>query len=63
MAMYMRKVVFWDLVVATCSLFSRRDSPALKMEAIRSSETSVLTTTTRHQIPEDDFLHILIMSS
>jgi hypothetical protein len=35
-----------------------RDSPALKMEAICSSETSVLTTTTRHQIPEDDFLHI-----
>jgi hypothetical protein len=27
------------------------------MEAIRSSETSVLTITTRHQIPEDDFLH------
>jgi hypothetical protein len=28
----------------------------MKMEAISSSETSVLTTTTRHQIPEDDFL-------
>jgi hypothetical protein len=27
------------------------------MEAIRSSKTSVLTTTTRQQIPEDDFLH------
>jgi hypothetical protein len=27
------------------------------MGAIRSSETSVLSTTTRHQIPEDDFLH------
>jgi hypothetical protein len=36
---------------------SRRDSPALKMGAIRSSETSVPTITTRHQIPEDDFLH------
>jgi hypothetical protein len=45
-------------VTVTCSLYFRRDSPALKMEAIRSSETSVLTTTTRHQIPEDDFLHI-----
>jgi hypothetical protein len=28
------------------------------METIRSSETSVLTTTTQHQIPENDFLHI-----
>jgi hypothetical protein len=27
------------------------------METIRSTETSVLTTTTWHQIPEDDFLH------
>jgi hypothetical protein len=35
------------------------DSPALKMQAIRSSETSVLTKTTRHQIPEDDFLQTL----
>jgi hypothetical protein len=41
---------------ATCSLYDRRDSPALKMEAILSSETSVLIKTTRHQIPEDDFL-------
>jgi hypothetical protein len=44
-------------IIATCSLYSRRDSPAVKMEAISSSETSVLTTITRHQIPEDDFLH------
>jgi hypothetical protein len=44
-------------VAATYSLYSRRDSPALKMEAILSSETSVTTITTRHQIPEDDFLH------
>jgi hypothetical protein len=28
------------------------------MEAIRSSETSVLTTITRHQIPEDEFLQV-----
>jgi hypothetical protein len=44
-------------VAATCSLYSRRDSSALKMEAIRSSETSVLTKATRRQIPEDDFIH------
>jgi hypothetical protein len=41
---------------ATCSLYFRRDSPALKMETVCSSETSVLTKTTRRQIPEDDFL-------
>jgi hypothetical protein len=62
-----KKVVFWDLVpfsygwlqvaAATCSFYARRDSPALKIEAIRSSEMSVPTITTRHQIPEDDFLH------
>jgi hypothetical protein len=40
-----------------CSLYSRRDSSALKMEAIRFSETSVLTKTTRRQTQEDDFLH------
>jgi hypothetical protein len=38
-------------------------SGALKMEAIRPSETSVLTTTTRHQIPEDDFLEMEITST
>jgi hypothetical protein len=27
------------------------------MEAILSSETSVLTKTTRHQIPKDGFIH------
>jgi hypothetical protein len=32
-------------------------SPTLKMEAIRSSETSVNTISTRHHIPEDCFLH------
>jgi hypothetical protein len=31
----------------------------LMMEAIRSSETSVLTRTTRHDIPEDIILHCL----
>jgi hypothetical protein len=43
-------------VAATCSLYSRRESPTQKMEAIRSSETSVLTKTTRRQIPDDGFL-------
>jgi hypothetical protein len=41
----------------TCSLYSHRDSPALMMEAIRSSETSVLTKNTRRKISEDGFLH------
>jgi hypothetical protein len=35
----------------------------LKMEAIRSSETSVNTTSTRCHIPEDCFLHKLRRSS
>jgi hypothetical protein len=38
-------------------IYSHRDSPALMMEAIRSSETSDLTKNTRHKIPEDGFLH------
>jgi hypothetical protein len=41
----------------TCSLYSHPNSPALNMEAIYSSETSVLTKNTRRKIPEDGFLH------
>jgi hypothetical protein len=47
----------WMKRADTCSLYSHRDSPALMMEAIRSSETSALTKNTRRKIPEDGFLH------
>jgi hypothetical protein len=40
-----------------CVGSSLADISALKMEAIRSSETSVLTRTTRRHIPENDILH------
>jgi hypothetical protein len=36
---------------------SLADFSTLKMEAIRSSETSVNTRTTQRHIPEDDILH------
>jgi hypothetical protein len=36
---------------------SLADISTLKMETIRSSETSVHTTSTRRHIPEDDILH------
>jgi hypothetical protein len=39
---------------------SRVFSLTLKMEATRSSETSVLTNYTRHKIPEDGLLHTII---
>jgi hypothetical protein len=59
----MKNVVFWD--VALCR--SCVDPPAnasaslanfatLKMEAIRSSETSINTRPTQRHIPEDDIL-------
>jgi hypothetical protein len=50
--------VFWDLAPCRHLLnYSHRHSPALIMEAIRSSETPVLTKNTRRKIPEDGFLH------
>jgi hypothetical protein len=42
----------WSLLI-----YSHRVSPAVKMAAIRSSETSVLTKNTRRKISEDGFLH------
>jgi hypothetical protein len=41
---------------------ANRDSPALVMEAIRSSEMSVLTKNTRREIPEDGFLKITLFA-
>jgi hypothetical protein len=34
----------------------------LKMEAIRSSETSVNTKPTQRHIPEDDILHLFLLN-
>jgi hypothetical protein len=44
-------------LVRTDVLEERIASPTLKMEAIRSYETSVLTNNTRLKIPEDCLLH------
>jgi hypothetical protein len=41
---YIYNIYYFQFSISadTCSLYSHRDSPALKMETIRSSETSVL---------------------
>jgi hypothetical protein len=61
----MKNAVFWD--VAPCrSCVNRRFGGTfrlhlqgtLKMEEIRSSETSVYTRSTRRHIPEDDILQL-----
>jgi hypothetical protein len=55
----MKSIIFWDMTpCATCLLTGVLNySSTLKMEAIRSSETSGTTQwTTRHHIPEDDTL-------
>jgi hypothetical protein len=45
-------------IEATCSRWSSlTDFSSLKMEAIRSSETSVHTRSTRRHIPEDGILY------
>jgi hypothetical protein len=45
------------LLVTSHSRSSLAEFPILKMEAIRSSETSVHTSSTRPHIPEDGILH------
>jgi hypothetical protein len=51
----MKNAVFWDV----CShLLTLADFSTLKMEAIRSSETSIHTRSTRRHIPEDGVLQV-----
>jgi hypothetical protein len=58
-AVTMKNAVFWD--VALCGFIMNRrfgeTSRTLKMEATRSSETSVYNKPTRHHIQEDGILH------
>jgi hypothetical protein len=69
-AVTMKNAVFWDLTPSRPCLNSRfgQEAPAhagsspadfstLKMEAIRSTETTVYTISTRRHIPEDGILH------
>jgi hypothetical protein len=51
----MKNAVFWDVAAANAG-YSHADFSILKMEAIRSSETSVHTRSRRHHIPEDGIL-------
>jgi hypothetical protein len=52
-----RKVTFSWGKISYIWQASLTDFCTLKMEAIRSSETSVYTRSTRHHIPEDGILH------
>jgi hypothetical protein len=52
----LKNAVFWDVAPPAHAGSSLADFSTLKMEAIRSSETSVHTKSSRRQIPEDGIL-------
>jgi hypothetical protein len=57
-AVTMKNVVIWDVALCRSAHAGSplADFSTLKMEAIRSSETSVDARSTQHHIPEDDIL-------
>jgi hypothetical protein len=53
----LKNAVFWDVMPCAHAGSSFAGFSTMKMEAIRSSETSVHTRSTRRHIPEDSILH------